>query len=83
MPDRQLAASMPACFACPAYICLIDTTLNNRPAPASWFHTPWTPGTPAFSISSQIIAAFTTARATVKFDGGRDGMASVMIGSLR
>ena len=48
-----------------------------------WHHTPFTPGTPAFSISSQIIADFTVARAKVKFSGGRDGTARVRIGLLR
>ena len=74
---------MAAWLAWPGYICLIETTLNRRPAPASWHQTPWTPGRPAFSISSQIIADFTVARAKVKFSGGRDGMASVRIGSFR
>src|SRR6185312_8773831 len=58
-PAEQFAASIAACFACPACDCLIEMTLNIFEQPTSWHQTPCTPESPAASTSSQIIPAST------------------------
>ena len=83
MPEWQAATSMPACCAWPGCICSIDTTMNMRIAPASWHHTPFTPDSPALSISSQIMPDCTMHLANETSVGGRIGDAMVRIGSLR
>src|SRR5437763_7191305 len=55
-PAVHWAASAITCGACPAYICLIDTTVMPHPAASGMDHTPLMPGTPSFCRSAQMPA---------------------------
>src|SRR6266480_7358987 len=52
-PAVHCAASAITCGACPAYICLTETTVIPHPAASGIDHTPAIPGTPSFAKSAQ------------------------------
>src|SRR6059058_5596273 len=55
-PAVHCAASAITCDACPAYCCLIETTVMPQPAASGIDHTPLMPGMPSFCRSAQMPA---------------------------